>query len=452
MATYTNTIILKSDAFKNASTLLKALDMESFGNNSSTKKISDENIYYHSSLNDDGLAIGFWKEFIILTGYRVTELIYDSINKRPSSNFKKIEQLFPKLDALLTFSNDTEMSFAFELIMNNKSIRKKQVFHGKLQESNDFGELLPSEVNYYTQLNGKNNTNLKDLIEYKSGYNDINISLSIIKDFCGEMPNFDSLRMNIDIEKDLGKDLINSLNEPFGDEKEKLEQIISIINSGLTPVKLKLKKYKQFPKLTGKATRHQPGCILKTHKDLQIIFRPIILCSYEVSVEIRLEIQFLDDDKEENTQSKLPNSFNFACFVADHIRIKRDYDNFLTDLKTHIKDFFIPVLNCTDRTIYDVLLNYCFSEQYFRMIILQAERNRTIRNLPHPYMYRFDNFVQLLDLRKIINPNGKEEVLKLFADYLKQYKSIMDNIFDTEYNNTKSKYNNFVNLFETQNQ
>jgi hypothetical protein len=448
MATYTNTIIIKSNAFNNAAALLKALDVESFSNTPSTKKISDENIDYNNSLDDDGLAVGFWKGFIILTGRRVTELIYDSVCQRFGSKFKKIEQLFPTLDALLTFSNDTEMSFVFELILNNKSIRKKQVYHGKSQESNDIGELLPYEYNYYSQLCDRDKAALKQLNEYKSGNNDTNVSLSIIEYFCGEMPDFDNLKMNVGIERDLGKDVIEILNESFGDEKEKLKKIVSCINDGVKPLKLRLEKYKQIPKLIQTLSCHQPGCILKEYENLKIVFRPIITCSYKVSVEIRLEIQFLNSDELIITTSELPNQFNFQCFLADHITVKKDFDTLLLNLKAHINDFFIPILKCSDKSIYEIILKYGFSEQYFNLIILEAEKNKRKRSSAYPYMYRFDSFVQLLELKNILGLDGSQKVLKLFSDYLRQYKSIFEYFPELKDSLPKIKYNNFVKLFD----
>lgn len=443
MATYTNSIIIRSQSFSKASSLIEALDVKNFNNNS-IKKISDENIDYYSSLNDEGLAIGFWEDYIILTGYRVTEWIYDSICQRPSSSFQKLERLFPKFDAVLTFSNDTEMSFIFSIIQEGKKIRQKQVFHEKVQVQNDIGDLLPYELNYYSNLSNLKNNDLKSLKEYRSGYNDIDISLSIIEDFCGKMPDFDNLKMNIGIEKDLGKETIENLNESLGSEKDKLEKIISCINDGAKP--LKLKKHKDFPKLSGNATRHQPGCILNVNEGLQIVIRPIIQCGYEVSLELKLEIKILKPNANFELNN-LPTEFSFTSFLANHITIKKDFDIFLLNLENEMQNFVKPILNCNPKNIYTFIVNSCFSEKYFNMIISEAEKNKNKRNKEIPYMYRFDTLVKLLEIKKMLGLEDKQEVSTLFLSYLKEYKSIIDKLPESKYNNDKEKYYDCVIKF-----
>jgi hypothetical protein len=197
MATYTNTILIKSKTIISATELLLKINLHSLYN-SQVNTIVDEKISYFEALNADGIAIGFWEDYIILSGNRITEYIYNSLKSNTIiRQFETLKDIFPESDILLSFTNDTEMSFVLVLFKNGELIRKKDVFHGKVDSKNDFGDLLQSEIDYYTPLKSYFYSDSRKLSEYISGYNDINIGLSEIESFCSKTLDFANLEMNL---------------------------------------------------------------------------------------------------------------------------------------------------------------------------------------------------------------------------------------------------------------
>ncbi len=430
MATYTNTIIIKSKAITDASELLLKLNLDSLLIEQS-KKISDENIGYYESLNAEGIAIGFWEDYIILSGKRITRYIYDAVNPKGSiKQFEFLKKVFPESDMLLSFSNDTEMSFVLVLFKNGEPVRRKNVFHNKVDNRFDFGDLLPSEVEYYTPLKSYAYTDSKELREYISGYNDINIALSEIESFCGKMPDFDNLKMNVGINEKLGTDTIFAINEPFESEQERLDRITLVINNEFLPLKLKLRKNKEISKddIRFSLSRqwYKLGSVLKKNSQLQVAIVPIVECSFEISVEIILIVRILDLSDAEKINRKLPEELAILCYSNRHINKKQDFEKLLIDLDFNIKEHIIPIFKSDISNIFEEIEKYFYNIEYVKMLVQQAERNKQRRDRDYPYTSGFDGLSILDNLRGILQLEDKEEVAEYFTNYIEQYPGLIE--------------------------
>ena len=449
MATYTNTIIIKSKAITDASELLQKLNLDWLSIDNS-KKISDENIDYFESLNAEGIAIGFWEDYIILSGDRITRYIYDSVNPNGSSKqFEVLKKIFLESDMLLSFSNDTEMSFVLVIFKNGEIVRKKSVFHNKVNSKLDFGDLLPSEIEYYTSLKSYAYSDSRELNEYISGYNDINIALSEIESFCGKTPDFGNLKMNVGINEKLGPDTIFAINEPFESEQERLDRIISIINNEFSPLKLKLKQNKAIPKddLRFSLSRgYKYGSVLKTNGQLQIAMVPVIECSHEISIQITLVVKILNLSESEKNNCKLPEELAILCFLNNHITKKQDFEQLLVDLEISIREHIIPFFNSDIDTIFEMIETHFYNIEYVKMLTQQAEKNKQRRSNNIPYTFWFDSLSILDNLRGILQLENKKEVAQYFTNYIEQYAGIIETpLGDSNY--LKAHYDkNFVRI------
>ncbi|MDJ1473352.1 hypothetical protein [Xanthocytophaga flava] len=425
MATYFNTIIIRSQPFADASSVLKAFNPASWSLEYTTQRICEQDIEYNSAINQHGVSIGFWKDFTILCGDRIRQLLLDSFREGHLSEAarRKWESWFPNADMILVFGNDTAMDFLVVKINAWKVIRYKYVHRSKILV--DKGDILPEEQDCYD--NSTPDLDIRTLKEYKQGIVDTNVGLNLIESFCGEMPDFDNFRMNVGINEDFGISQIQTINESMGTEAECLEMIINRINQPFSDLKLKIRKYKEI----GKDNDYmnfwkQPGVILRKTSNLQIILSPVILCSYAVRIEIKLKIQVAEPTIIQTQFAYTNGEFSCMCYRSSELKTRTELDKAMSQLDTVLSQLCIPVFESTAENVFEVLGQKFATVEYVSHLIEQIEQIRIRLGFPVPSAVRFKTIQDIVQLGKATNSPHLTQLKQKVYTYLLSYREKID--------------------------
>ncbi|MDJ1505623.1 hypothetical protein [Xanthocytophaga agilis] len=424
MATYFNTIIIRSQPFADASSVLKALNPASWPVDYTTQRICEQGIEYNSAINEHGISIGFWKGFTILCGDYIIHSLHESLGEGHFSakTRSKWESWFPNADMLLVFGNDTAMDFMIVKIHAGKVIRHKHVRRSKIVT--DKGDLLPEEQDCYdTSIP---DLDIRTLKEYKQGIADTNVGLGLIESFCGEMPDLDNFRMNIGINEGFGISQIQTINESMGAKEECLEMIINRINQPFSDLKLKIRKHKDIAKEEGYLSFwKQPGVILRKINNLHIILVPVILCSYAVRIEIKLKIQVADPLVQEQF-SYTSGEFSCMCYQSSELKTRAELDEAISQMDAVLSQICRPVFESTAENVFEVLGQKFVTVEYITHLIKQIEQIRIRLGFPVPSAVRFKTIQDIVQLGKATNSPYLTQLKQEVYTYLLSYREKID--------------------------